>query len=102
MKIKELEKYKGRMVEIIIFEGEENPEPKAVGVKTVPVNKSLRGALNKYAKTGLQQKEKEAWKTAVGDKFENIRDFCFGRGRKRILNALYALLGTFRYFILDF
>ena len=40
--------------------------------RELPAKKSMRGVLSKYANPALAKKEKEAWKNAVVEKYDNI------------------------------
>ncbi len=66
LKIKELEQYKGKTIELLIKVKEiQKPSPKKI--------KSMAGVLYKYAKPELIKSEKKAWDLAVKEKHENYR-----------------------------
>jgi hypothetical protein len=67
LKIKELETYKGKNIQLEIKVKEF--QPPSVNKKTI----SLAGALSKYANINFITKESNAWALAVKEKNENYR-----------------------------
>ncbi len=67
LKIKELDPYKGKNIELEIKVKELKPK------KNYNKIKSLAGALSKYANIDLWEKENTAWSLAVKEKNENYR-----------------------------
>jgi hypothetical protein len=66
LKIKELEQFKGKNIELEI-------RVKEVADKEIKNNNKIGGILNKYANVNLIQQEKFAWDLAVREKSENYR-----------------------------
>ena len=66
LRIKELEKFKGKNVEINLNINEINTENRVEG-------KNLAGIFSQYADSSLSQKENQAWGIAVREKYENYR-----------------------------
>ena len=67
LKIKELEKYKGKNIELEIKVNEISAS------KTKKKSKSFAGIFSNYSNANLIDKEKSAWSLAVKDKHENYR-----------------------------
>lgn len=67
LKIKELDQFKGKNIELEIKMKELRPQ--SINKKT----KSLAGALSKYANINFIEKENNAWTLAVKEKNENYR-----------------------------
>ncbi len=63
--IDNIDKYIGQEVEIIILPIEKNEINKIIASETIRV----KGFFNKYVKAGLQSKEKDAWSTALKEKY---------------------------------
>lgn len=66
LRIKELEKFKGKNVEINLNINETDVEKRDKG-------KNLAGIFSQYADSNLFQKEKRAWELAVKEKHDNYR-----------------------------
>jgi hypothetical protein len=64
--IKNLSRYKGQKIEIIILPIEEGQNPVVLKPEK---KKSAYGYLHKYAQPALIEKEKEAWTIAVKEKY---------------------------------
>ncbi len=67
LKIRELEKFKGKNIELEIKVKEINTGERKLK------NKSFAGVFSNYANVNLIEKEKSAWSLAVSEKHENYR-----------------------------
>lgn len=66
LRIKELEKFKGKNVEIKLDINE-------IRESDIAVKKNLSGIFAQYAERNLSDKENQAWAIAVREKHENYR-----------------------------
>ncbi|MCZ7604178.1 MAG: hypothetical protein M5R37_15045 [Melioribacteraceae bacterium] len=66
LRIKELEKFKGKEVEIKLDINE-------IHEGDIAEKKNLAGVFSKYADSNLSKKENQAWSLAVSEKHENYR-----------------------------
>lgn len=66
LRIKELEKFKGKRVEIKLDINE-------IKESDIAEKKNLAGIFSKYADRKLSKKENQAWSLAVSEKHENYR-----------------------------
>ncbi|MCO6474697.1 MAG: hypothetical protein PHW27_13070 [Melioribacteraceae bacterium] len=64
LRIKELEKFKGKRVEIKLDINEINESD-------IAENENLAGVFSQYADSKLSKKENQAWSLAVNEKYEN-------------------------------
>ncbi len=66
LRIKELEKFKGKRVEIKLDINE-------IKESDIAEKKNLAGVFSQYADSNLSKKENQAWSLAVREKHENYR-----------------------------
>lgn len=68
LRIKELERFRGKTVEIIILAPDEMP-PSEASLPSRPAKRSAAGILSKYRNPDLIEQEQFAWELAVKEKY---------------------------------